>query len=84
MAATSEPLSVDDLRYQIARWMTLRDLDIREATIQCANTFMAVTRERGHDERLCLLLGETITRIGAEWAAELAAQIAADAAKENR
>ncbi|MFI7467489.1 hypothetical protein [Nonomuraea sp. NPDC049646] len=66
-------LDVDQVRYQIARWMTKRDLSLREATIQCAATFTRVARDNGHDARLCLLLGETITRIGAEWAAELVA-----------
>ena len=67
----------EQVRYQIARWMTIHNLDIREATIQCANTFTQVLRDKGHDERLCRLMGETITRIGAEWAAELAIKSAA-------
>lgn len=73
----ADKLNVDQVRYQIARWMTIHNLDIREATLQCANTFTQVTRANGHDERLCRLMGETITRIGAEWAAEVAAELAA-------
>lgn len=75
----AEKLDTDKVRYQIARWMTINDLDIREATIQCANTFTTVCREQGNDERLCRLLGQTITRIGAEWAAELAADLVTSA-----
>lgn len=72
-ATATATAAVEGIRQQIARFFVGCDFDMDKATAACAEVYAEIARHDGHGDAKAAALAAEITRVGREWAAELAA-----------